>query len=374
MLSPSGKMPKSGSISLIVLAVLAVAYTLHFLSSVFIPIIVALLFAAFLEPIVRKMVAIKIPRILAIILAVSISLLIIALLLLIVIASLSEFFSYIANLTPRATIMINDLLESDFLTNTLAHFNIDQEAVRQTFSISALLNRFISELSTTILNFTNSGLTFFSSVFMITLFSVFFLMESHDFSSVVLHVMGSQSAKNFSDLGEEISVQIGRYLYVKTLVSIMTGVAIFIVASITGLKFAMMWGLLGFLLNYIPVIGSAVVVIGIILASILQFYSMPVPLFTNLIAMPLIQVIFGNIIDPRMQGKSLDISPSLVLISLSIWGAIWGIPGMFLSIPATVLIKIILHKFDSTRNLAKLMGLKRQEIIIETKEEPKHGN
>lgn len=199
-------------------------------------------------------------------------------------------------------------------------------------------------------------------------------MESHDFSSVVLHVMGSQSAKNFSDLGEEISVQIGRYLYVKTLVSIMTGVAIFIVASITGLKFAMMWGLLGFLLNYIPVIGSAVVVIGIILASILQFYSMPVPLFTNLIAMPLIQVIFGNIIDPRMQGKSLDISPSLVLISLSIWGAIWGIPGMFLSIPATVLIKIILHKFDSTRNLAKLMGLKRQEIIIETKEEPKHGN
>ena len=78
MLSPSGKMPKSGSISLIVLAVLAVAYTLHFLSSVFIPIIVALLFAAFLEPIVRKMVAIKIPRILAIILAVSISLLIIA--------------------------------------------------------------------------------------------------------------------------------------------------------------------------------------------------------------------------------------------------------------------------------------------------------
>lgn len=70
--------------------------------------------------------------------------------------------------------MINDLLESDFLTNTLAHFNIDQEAVRQTFSISALLNRFISELSTTILNFTNSGLTFFSSVFMITLFSVFF--------------------------------------------------------------------------------------------------------------------------------------------------------------------------------------------------------
>lgn len=351
--------PRSVSISLVILSTLAVAYTLHFLSAVFMPIIVALLFAAFLEPIIHKMVVIKIPRIIAIIIAVSTSILLIALLLLVIIASLTEFFKYLAQITPQITIVLTEFFDSTFFD----YFNIDETIFKEFFSIATLLNRFVNELSSAILNFTNSGLNFFSSVFMITLFTIFFLLELHDFSSIISKVMGIQSAHKFTDLGKEISTTIGRYLYIKTIVSIMTGASIFTIASLTGLKFAMMWGLLGFSLNFIPVIGSAIVVVGSILAAILQFYGSPLPLLVNLITMPLIQIIFGNIIDPRMQGKSLDLSPSLVLISLAIWGTIWGVPGMFLSVPVTVLIKIILYKFESTRYLAQLMGLNRVDLL-----------
>ncbi|NIZ40512.1 AI-2E family transporter [Entomospira entomophila] len=361
MSSSNSQMPKSVSVSLIIITVLAIAYTLNILSAVFMPIIVALLFAAFLEPIVKRMVAIKIPRVLAIIIGVAVSLIFIAILLALVVTSLMDFFRYFAQITPRATTILNDMIDS----NLLASLNIDPIVFREMFSISTLLNRFISELSSTIVNFTNSGVNFFSSVFMITLFTVFFLLEINDFSHVVLTVMGSKSAHTFASLGEEISTQIGRYLYVKTLVSAMTGIAIFALSSLVGLNFAIMWGLLGFLLNYIPVVGSAVVVVGSMLAAILQFYNAPLPLLTTLIGMPVIQVIFGNILDPRMQGKSLDLSPSLVLISLAVWGAIWGIPGMFLSVPATVLIKITLNKFESTRGLAALMGTSKKNLQIQ---------
>jgi AI-2 transport protein TqsA len=353
------KAPKPVITSLAILAVLAVAFTLHFLSSIFIPITVALLFAAFIDPIVVRMTAIKIPRVLAIVITIGASLLFIATLLLIVIASVSDFIRYFAQLTPLATTLVADFIDSDFLS----YFNIDAEMFRQMFSVTALLNRFVSELSTTVLGFTNSGFNFFSSVFMTTIFTFFFLLESHDFSSVVLNVMGSDSAHKFSQMGHDISIKIGRYLYVKTVVSAMTGFAIFALASVVGLRFATMWGLLGFLLNFIPVIGSTVVVIGSMIAGILQFYNTPLPLMSILIGMPIIQVIFGNILDPRMQGKSLDLSPSLVLISLSIWGAIWGIPGMFLSVPATVLIKITLSQFESTRPLADLMGINKGQTI-----------
>jgi AI-2 transport protein TqsA len=369
MPTTSGKIPKPGSLSLVILAVLAVSYTLHALAAIFIPIIVALLFAAFLEPIIHKMVVIKVPRIIAILVCVAVSILFLGLLFLVVIASLSDFFRYIANLTPQATFILAELLESDLGQALLDYFDIEQQDAQRLFSLSSLLTRFVNELSSTILSFTNLGVNFFSSAFMTTLFTVFFLIEAPDFAAVVLHVMGSKSADTFASLGAEISVKIGRYLYVKTLVSVMTGLA-----SLTGLRFATMWGLLGFLLNFIPVIGSTIVVIGTMVAGLLQFYSDPSTLLIILISMPCIQVIFGNILDPRMQGKSLDLSPSLVLISLSIWGVIWGIPGMFLSVPATVLIKIILHKFDSTRYLANLMGLRRQEMLLHDPKETPSGN
>jgi AI-2 transport protein TqsA len=340
------------NIGIIILSVLAVSYTLSILSSVFLPLTIALLLSFFLAPVVEQLVKVKMPRVLAIISVVLLTLVFIVLVLWILIASFGSFAHSLLSLTPRASVFVDWIIET---------FNVNPE-IRETFSITALLNRYITNISTTVISFTNSGLSFFSSLFVVSLYTVFFLIEFPSFAKKIKRVFDAEMSDRYAALGSEISAQMGRYLLVKTFVSMLTGLSIYIVCATVGLPSPGMWGLLGFLGNFIPVIGSALVVGLICFMALLQFYNDPLHLMIVLVAMPLIQVIFGNILDPRLQGAKMDFSPSLVLVSLTIWGAIWGIPGMFISVPVTVCIKITLSKFPATQHIAVLMGLGEKDL------------
>ncbi len=342
------------NISVIILAVLAVSYTLSILSTVFLPLTIALLLSFFLAPVVEKLVKLKVPRVLAIISMVLLTLTFIVLVLWVLVGSFGSFAHSLLSLTPHASFFVDWIIET---------FNVNPE-IKATFSITALLNRYIASISTTVISFTNSGLSFFSKLFLVSLYTVFFLLEFPSFAKKIKRVFDSEMSARYAALGSEISAQMGRYLLVKTFVSLLTGVAIYIVCAAVGLSSPGMWSLLGFLGNFIPVIGSALVVGLICFMAVLQFYSSPLHLIIVLVAMPLIQVIFGNILDPRLQGAKMDFSPSLVLVSLTIWGAIWGIPGMFISVPVTVCIKLALSKFPATQHIAVLMGLGEESLPL----------
>jgi AI-2 transport protein TqsA len=124
-------------------------------------------------------------------------------------------------------------------------------------------------------------------------------------------------------------------------------------------EFALVWGMLTFLLNFIPTIGSFVAVLLPLGVAFFQFSDHLIMLFWLALILIAIQFTIGNLVDPRVVGKSLNLSPLVVLFSLIFWGWLWGIIGMFLAVPLAVIAKIIFENIDSLRFLSVLMSARR---------------
>ncbi len=145
-----------------------------------------------------------------------------------------------------------------------------------------------------------------------------------------------------------------QYLAIKTLVSFVTGIVIAVALLLLGLDYPLLWGMIAFLLNYVPNIGSIIAAIPAILLALVQLGIFPsllvalVYLATNLV--------MGSIIEPRMMGQKLGLSALVVFLSLVFWGWILGPVGMLLSVPLTMIVKIALEVNESTRWLAILLG------------------
>ena len=152
-----------------------------------------------------------------------------------------------------------------------------------------------------------------------------------------------------------ISVGIRRYIWIKSLISILTGALSYVVLRGVGVDFAETWALLIFVLNYIPNIGSVVGVIFPTLLALVQFDTL-VPFFTIAVGLTAIQLIIGSIVDPMLTGRSLNMSSFAIILLLAFWGTIWGIVGMFLSVPITMLIMIVCANVPSWRWVAILLS------------------
>jgi predicted PurR-regulated permease PerM len=146
-----------------------------------------------------------------------------------------------------------------------------------------------------------------------------------------------------------------QYLWVQTLTGLMVAGLSWIAMAAVGLNDSVFWAFLIFLAVYIPVIGGTFAGCAPPLFALMQFDSYW-PAVVLFIALQAIGVVIGNVVYPRMQGRSLNIDPIVVLLALAFWGAIWGIAGMFLSTPLTVMIMVILAQFDGTRWVAVLLS------------------
>ena len=146
-----------------------------------------------------------------------------------------------------------------------------------------------------------------------------------------------------------------RYLWIQTVTGLMIAAASWAIMAAVGLQNAFFWAFLIFLVNYVPIVGAAVGILAPALFALVQFpsYGQAAALLGGLW---LITFVVGNIILPRMQGDSLNMDPVIVLLSLAFWGAIWGLPGMFLSTPLTVLVMVIMAQFEGTRWIAILLS------------------
>ena len=146
-----------------------------------------------------------------------------------------------------------------------------------------------------------------------------------------------------------------RYLWIQTVTGLMIAAGSWAIMTAVGLDNALFWAFLIFLASYIPIVGGLVGVLLPPLFALVQFDSWWQAL-TLLGVLQGVQFVVGNVIQPRMQGDSLNIDPVVVLLSLAFWGAIWGPPGMFLSTPLTVAAMIILAQFPGSRRLAVLLS------------------
>ena len=154
---------------------------------------------------------------------------------------------------------------------------------------------------------------------------------------------------------KRIDADIHKYLGVKTCVSLITALLSYLVMRLVGLDFAEFWAVLIFVLNFIPTLGSIAATILPTLLAAVQFTSLG-PFLAVGIGITAIQQTLGSIIEPNLMGETLNISPLVVFGSLILWGYIWGIVGMFLCVPITVVIVIVMSNFESTRWVAILLS------------------
>ncbi|MEZ4713812.1 MAG: AI-2E family transporter [Caldilineaceae bacterium] len=196
----------------------------------------------------------------------------------------------------------------------------------------------------------------FSNTIYVVVYVIFLLLEQETFSAKARNMFQDEAQRNeFQIIIHSIHEQIQTYITVKTIVSLITALVSFVAMFLFGLDYAMVWALLIFILNFIPNIGSVVAVMFPVLMALLQFGDWAT-VGALALALIIIQMINGYFIEPRMMGNQLNLSPFVVLVSLGVFGAIWGVTGMFLSVPLTVILMIVFSHFDSTRPLAVLLS------------------
>ncbi|NOQ72659.1 MAG: AI-2E family transporter [Crocinitomix sp.] len=204
--------------------------------------------------------------------------------------------------------------------------------------------------------FVNSLSSFLGNVFMIALYLLFLLLEESAFGSKIISISGSKERqKEIRDTLNRIDTSISKYITLKTLVSLMAGGLSFIVFKSVGLDAAIFWAFLISLLNFIPIVGALIGTLIPATMALLQFPD-PTQAIIILLTVGTIQMIIGNIIEPKIMGNSLNVSSLVVILALSFWGTIWGITGMVLSVIITVILVILLGQFESTKKVAILLS------------------
>lgn len=192
--------------------------------------------------------------------------------------------------------------------------------------------------------------------FMIVIYALFIFLEESSFVKKIDKIFAnSDKYDQIQDLISKIEFSITNYLRLKTYVSLLTGVLSYIILIMVGIDSAPFWAFLIFLLNYIPTIGSLVGTVFPAIFSLIQFGEYT-PFLVVLIAVGAIQVVVGNIVEPKVFGKSLNLSPLVTILALAIWGKIWGITGMILSVPITVIMIIVFSQFEKTRPIAIMLS------------------
>jgi len=189
------------------------------------------------------------------------------------------------------------------------------------------------------------------------LLAVFLLLERH--TIVPKMAAASQNKDNpekVSMMLDRINRQVSKYLGTKFVLSLITGALFYVIALIAKLDLAFLWGVLAVLLNFIPTFGSIIITAITILMAVLQFLPNWTPILIVAAGTIATQMIIGNILDPRVQGNQLNLSPFVILVSLSIFGYVWGIVGMFLAVPIISILQIVFANMDSTRGIAIMMS------------------
>ncbi len=323
-----------------VIALVAVGFVLNFAQDVFIPLIIAWLLSYIFGPVVRFLAKRRVPVGLAVVfvLAIFFGLCFLgALFLNTRIASFAAAFpKYYSRLMEIGKSLTTNLdLPPDFWTS-----------INWGFTIRGYL-----------LDLSGSFVTIISKLVMVIVFLVFMLLGSPYFEYKVKKAFVTQhGAERARKILSTISWQIGRYLSALSLISAVTGFVVWMALEYLQVDFAVTWGVLAFILNFIPTIGSIVASIPPILVAVVQFYpGLTAPLITALTLLT-IQVVIGNFITPKVMGDRLNLSPVVVLISLLFWGLIWGVVGALISVIIAAIIKIVCENFPMLNVISVMMG------------------
>ncbi|MGR3498233.1 MAG: AI-2E family transporter [Limimaricola soesokkakensis] len=288
-------------------------------------------------------------------------------------ASVAAVVAIAATLLTLTSIVLAQI--NTVLLTTLSYADRAPEAIAALFSWlgqnteAAVLNSLQTvELGGYIRALASQAGNLMQGTVLVILFVGFLFAERVWFSTKLVNFVGDPvRADRVGRIIGSIIRRVNRYLAVKTLVSLMTGVMVWALAGLFGLDLAVALGILTFILNYIPNIGS---IVATALVALVAYVQLGDPATTGAIfaITGVIQFINGNVLDPMMMGRALRLSSFGIIISLAFWGAVWGIPGMFLSVPITVAAMIVCSEIPALRPIAILLS---REGLPEPETEPR---
>lgn len=198
---------------------------------------------------------------------------------------------------------------------------------------------------------------FLGNLFLVLLYMVYLLSERESFFKRVQNSFQSEKATRITQIITQINQQIASYLEIKTLISLFTSSIVTGILWFFGVDFALFWGILTFLLNFIPSIGSVIATLPPVIIAFLQFDSLWIPLIILLLLIST-QMVIGNVVEPRVMGGKLGLSPLVVILSLIFWGWLWGPTGMILSVPIVSAIRIICDNIEMLRPISGFLAEK----------------
>lgn len=320
------------------LSAVTLCIVLNVASSVFIPLVIAWFILQMLRPVIKIAKTLKFNAWLSVVLVFG------------VIAGVGVIaFKFITAQVVEFGHVYNEYSEKliEWLAGLMQTLSVPPEAVKN-FDWFAILRDNASNISSLIIAI--------SSKFVMTLVFLMFMMVEAPFLDEKINKAFGKNSERVRKIISAISEQVSRYLGTLTLISFVTGVCAWLVLTVLDVRLAAGWGVLTFLLNFIPTVGSIIATIPPVVMAVIQFSPGLFRPFLVLLSLTTIQLTIGNIITPKVMGDKLGVSPVMILLSLLLWGMIWGIPGALLSTPIISIIKIVCENIPVLNSIAILIG------------------
>ncbi len=214
----------------------------------------------------------------------------------------------------------------------------------------------VAKIGAFLLNSLGTFVSILSNIFLVLIFLIFMLAGRHKLDGKIRRFSDNpRKAARIVEMVANIDRQVQKYLTIKTVISLASGLISMLIIMAFGIRYAILWGFITFVMNYIPNIGSFISKIlpfGFALLQLGRFW----PAFWMLAILFVTDAIIGSIIEPRVMGTGLGLSPLAILIALFFWGWLWGIPGMILSVPIMVVMKIVASNIPSMRWFEALLS------------------
>lgn len=336
---------KTTNILLLIIVVPLVFYILKTLSFIFIPLVSSMFIALMFLPLMRWLKRKGVPKYVNILVVV-----------IIIIATFRLFGALIQLSSQEFTETDNQFFDqakvklSQLVVSLEGFFGVDflkgEDTLKGLVSKDAVVKNFMPTVD--FVSGTVSGLL--TTVFFVLLL----LAESFDVQKILRSTVIKQqftSVKTFRKIEKDLLT----FIKVKFFVSFLTGLGTGLICWFFGISFPIFWGLFAFLINFVQMVGSVICVVTVTVFAFVEIESASMLLFFFLSATG-VQVLFGGVLEPIFMGKSFSINVITILIALMLWGYIWGIPGLIMSIPITVFLKILMEQYKSTKVIAQLMS------------------
>lgn len=356
--TPGSERPSSFNIVILLASLVIIITGMHYAAPILIPFLLAIFISILCIPLQRYLINKNIPATMAVVLILCLLLIGTFLLVGFVGASMNEFTNQLPEYQEQLETQLSAYI-IDFQKIGLALPGNDLQSILRTDNAISVATNAIKKVGSVLTNFV-----------LVWLIVIFILLEASSFKHKIQ--LAFNNSQNTLDSFDRFMTDVNHYLAIKTIFSLMTGIVVTLGLLLLGVNHAPLWGLIAFLLNFIPNIGSFIAAAPAIALALIQIG----PAGTVLVAILYLTVnmVFGNLLEPRFMGKGLGLSTLVVFLSLLFWGAIFGPVGMILSVPLTMIVKLALEQNEETRWMAILLGsgrfakqeLSNSELDIET--------